>query len=318
MSRDEVTKPIDAASADEMEGEPRRKLLTWLSSFGMIAGLVAAYGTLGGYLGRFLYPARPSDRRWMFVAELAGMRQGQSLVYKTPAGAPVNVTRRGNAAEADAFVALSSTCPHLGCQVSWESQNNRFFCPCHNGVFDPVGKATEGPPAEAGQSLLQYPLRVADGMLFIQVPLEQLADEGESGTVERPARRPAASGDWLAQAAPPGPGHDPCLYPDTLATPRTEAAGLTTRPRRNPPEAARLTSRPRQNPPEAAGLRAGRQNPPEAAGLRAGRQNPPEAAGLRAGRRNPPEAASLRAGRRSAKGDPAIRSPETPSGVDLT
>ncbi len=179
----------------------RRGILGWLASIGLIGGLAAAYGTFGAYIARFLFPARPTDRSWLFVTDLAGMREGDSLVYKTPAGAPVNITRRSTDVDAGAFVALSSTCPHLGCQVHWESQNNRYFCPCHNGVFDPTGKATEGPPADAGQTLLEYPLRVADGMLFIQVPVERLAD---------------GRGQVVPAQGPPGPGHDPCLYPDTL------------------------------------------------------------------------------------------------------
>jgi cytochrome b6-f complex iron-sulfur subunit len=146
----------------------------------MGAGLLASYGTLAAFIARFLYPARPPEQGWMFVTDVAGMPPGGSLVYRTPTGSPVSVTRQGSGATPEDFVALSSTCPHLGCQVHWESQNDRFFCPCHNGVFDPSGKATEGPPADVGQSLLQYPLRVSDGMLFIQVPVDQLAD-GKNG-----------------------------------------------------------------------------------------------------------------------------------------
>jgi len=88
-------------------------------------------------------------------------------------------------------------CPHLGCQVHWEPQNDRFFCPCHNGVFSPDGVATAGPPAEAGQSLLEYPLKVEGNLLFIEVAQSVLAKG--PGRLEKPC-------------GPPGPGHDPCLY----------------------------------------------------------------------------------------------------------
>jgi Rieske Fe-S protein len=54
--------------------------------------------------------------------------------------------------------------------VHWQSQDSRFFCPCHNGAFDPTGKAIAGPPAEAGQSLPRYPVRVESGMVFIEIP----------------------------------------------------------------------------------------------------------------------------------------------------
>jgi Rieske Fe-S protein len=78
-----------------------------------------------------------------------------------------------NGDESD-FVALSSVCPHLGCQVHWEGQNNRFFCPCHNGAFDPQGNAIAGPPKEAHQALARYPLKVENGLLFIQVKTQAL------------------------------------------------------------------------------------------------------------------------------------------------
>jgi Rieske Fe-S protein len=42
--------------------------------------------------------------------------------------------------------ALSSTCTHLGCRVSWDAQAGDLKCPCHGGVFDRTGKVTAGPP----------------------------------------------------------------------------------------------------------------------------------------------------------------------------
>ncbi len=146
----------------------------FLTTAAMAGGLAAGYGTFAAMAGRYLYPAKPIEMAWLFVADLQGFKPGDSLVYRTPAGGPVAVARRGSAGTADDFLALSSTCPHLGCQVHWEAQHGRFFCPCHNGVFDPTGKAISGPPAEAGQSLLRYPLKVENGLLYIQVPVETL------------------------------------------------------------------------------------------------------------------------------------------------
>ena len=83
----------------------------------------------------------------------------------------MSITRQGEAGSVDDFIALSSTCPHLGCQVHWEPKNNRFFCPCHNGALDPAGNPTAGPPADAGQSLPEYELKIDAGLLFIKVKL---------------------------------------------------------------------------------------------------------------------------------------------------
>lgn len=170
------------------KGTTRRRLLARAPFAAAATALAASYGTLLATFARFLYPAADRKVEWMYLARVASLPAGSSLVYKTPAGETVNVARRGASGAAADFVALSSVCPHLGCQVHWESQNSRFFCPCHNGAFAPDGTATEGPPAEAGQSLPTYPLKVEDGLLYIEVPLEGLplgdarrADAGTDG-----------------------------------------------------------------------------------------------------------------------------------------
>jgi nitrite reductase/ring-hydroxylating ferredoxin subunit len=179
----------------------RRGFISKASNLAMLAGLVGGYGAFALIAGRFLYPARPRDRSWMFVTEVDRIKPGESLLYRTPAGETVNVTRQGSAAGAEDFVALSSVCPHLGCQVFWEAQNDRYFCPCHNGTFDADGRGTGGPPGDAGQSLSRYELNVEGGLLYINVPIGSIAERRRAGRVVRRA------------AGPHGPGHDPCLSP---------------------------------------------------------------------------------------------------------
>lgn len=177
-----------AARMGESDAPDRRSFLDTAATVAMAGGLLAGYGTFFGYAGRFLYPARAKRTAWMFLAETRRLQVGDSMPFKVPSGADIVVTRTGTGESGADFLALSSVCPHLGCQVHWEAANNRFFCPCHNGVFDASGKGTAGPPK--GQSLLRYPLKVEDGLLYIEVPVEQVA------------RRD---------------GHDPCLGGGTTA-----------------------------------------------------------------------------------------------------
>jgi Rieske Fe-S protein len=47
---------------------------------------------------------------------------------------------------ASEVTALSSTCTHLGCRVSWNADDQTLKCPCHGGVFDRTGAVKSGPP----------------------------------------------------------------------------------------------------------------------------------------------------------------------------
>jgi Rieske Fe-S protein len=170
----------DTANGLELspQTEDRRGFLRRAGSWFMGLGLLSGYGAIAAFIGRFLLPTRKTPKAWQFVTTLAETPSGQSLTYLSPAGEKVVVARVAQHGDADDFIALSSVCPHLGCQVHWEQQNNRFFCPCHNGVFNPQGTAVEGPPADAGQSLARYPLMVENGMLFIEVQTEALVRKG--------------------------------------------------------------------------------------------------------------------------------------------
>ena len=66
---------------------------------------------------------------------------------------------------ADKFTVLSSTCPHLGCSILWNANNDRFLCPCHKGAFDVQGRLAGGPPPR-GMDALESEVR--DGRLWVR------------------------------------------------------------------------------------------------------------------------------------------------------
>ena len=160
-------------STDERQDDASRERRGFLGKFTagfMLGGFLAGYGVFAAHATRFLFPSRRGSTMWQFVATLDRLRLGESMTYTTPGGADIVVARQAEGDSADAFVALSSVCPHLGCAVHWEPQNDRFFCPCHNGAFDAAGKATEGPPFKAKQELTKFPLKVENGLLYVEVP----------------------------------------------------------------------------------------------------------------------------------------------------
>lgn len=142
----------------------------------MGGGLAASYGMFGVMAGRFLFPAGEGPRAWLFLASTDSLKPGEAITYSGPTGAQVVVARQGAGNTAEDFIALSSVCPHLGCQVHWEAVNDRFFCPCHNGAFDRTGQPIEGPPAAAGQELMRFPLKVVNDLLFIEMPLDSVGN----------------------------------------------------------------------------------------------------------------------------------------------
>jgi Rieske Fe-S protein len=151
----------------------RRSFLASTASLAMLVALVESYGTFAAYAARFLLPTQKRRTGWLVVGTVDAMAVGESRPFGSPDGATINVARQAARGTVDDFVALSSTCPHLGCQVRYEAQNRRFVCPCHNGTFDAAGHSISGPPFEAHQSLPLYPLKIESGLLYIEVPLER-------------------------------------------------------------------------------------------------------------------------------------------------
>ncbi len=40
---------------------------------------------------------------------------------------------------------IRPVCPHRGCAVNWQAEQNRFACPCHGSKFDAQGRVLRGP-----------------------------------------------------------------------------------------------------------------------------------------------------------------------------
>ena len=66
----------------------------------------------------------------------------------------------------DDITALSSTCTHLGCRVSWNADDQTLKCPCHGGVFDHTGAVKAGPPPSP---LARLPIRREGDQVLVQL-----------------------------------------------------------------------------------------------------------------------------------------------------
>jgi len=205
MSAGDREKPADsgdALSEQRTNVVDRRDFLSTVSTVVMAGGLVAGYGTFAVMAGRYIFPT-DVETPWLFVVEANGIPPGESLAFESPTGVRVAIARRPEAApprsaDTEDFIALSSVCPHLGCRVHWESHNNRFFCPCHNGVFDSEGKPVSGPPKAADQELSRYPLKVEGGLLYIAMSVESV------GGATRPSNHASISPNAAMPSTRPG------------------------------------------------------------------------------------------------------------------
>lgn len=62
------------------------------------------------------------------------------------------------------FLAVYSRCTHLGCTISWEADQNHFFCPCHASSFSTTGDV-QNPPAPRALDL--FAITIEEGQVLV-------------------------------------------------------------------------------------------------------------------------------------------------------
>ena len=143
---------------------------------GIIAAIQAAIGgTLGVVMGgAVLSPGLARrDASWLPAGRLTDLAINQPtpvmLRLERQDGYQRVIDRRAVflVRNGDAVTALDSTCTHLGCRVSWNSESQQLKCPCHGGTYDKNGQVTSGPPPAP---LARFATRVEpDGRVMVQL-----------------------------------------------------------------------------------------------------------------------------------------------------
>jgi quinol---cytochrome c reductase iron-sulfur subunit, bacillus type len=130
-------------------GGRRRALVVFVNTAIALIG-----GGLTTLLGAFAFPRTPaSGQRWVRAGTTADLKPDEPVArvlavsrvdgwYRARARATVFLVWDGDRT----IKALSATCTHLGCQVTWNGKDKKFRCPCHGGVYAPDGSVLEGPP----------------------------------------------------------------------------------------------------------------------------------------------------------------------------
>ncbi len=133
----------------------------FLERFGVVGALVVAIGLFIRHVIAYLFPPRKAKSYHKYLVA----REGEIPLGKAKeislGGKPVFVVHLKSG-----YRVYSGVCTHLGCLVRWEEQNNRFYCPCHQGIFDPNGKVVSGPPP---RPLDEYQIERDRQLVFIKV-----------------------------------------------------------------------------------------------------------------------------------------------------
>jgi cytochrome b6-f complex iron-sulfur subunit len=110
----------------------RRRLLTWLSSFGLFGSAVlSVFSNLV-----YIKPRATYGQPQRFLI-------GKPDEYPPGARIAMETRRVCIVREGDKMAAISTTCTHLGCIVGLADTG--FACPCHGSRFDQDGNVTGGP-----------------------------------------------------------------------------------------------------------------------------------------------------------------------------
>lgn len=95
------------------------------------------------------------------IVELAAVPEGTDHLFRYPTGEDPAILVHLQGGELRAF---SQRCTHLGCVVFWQPDQDRLFCPCHDGVFSPVsGDPVAGPP---DRPLTRIDVEVRNGVVW--------------------------------------------------------------------------------------------------------------------------------------------------------
>ena len=126
-------------------------------------------------LGPLRKPA--SDGSWVQLAKLESLPIGsaprlfQVFVERTDAW-----TRHPRSAVGSVFLerldettvrAFNSSCPHLGCAVTWEKTKANYYCPCHDSSFARSGAVMGNSPSARSLDTLTVEIR-GEGEVWVR------------------------------------------------------------------------------------------------------------------------------------------------------
>jgi len=133
----------------------------FLFGLGIIATVVISAGVFLRDTILYLFPPRKKTKEHKYLVTKVGEIGVGEAKEITLGKDPVYVVHLESG-----YKVYSGICTHLGCIIRWEEEKERFYCPCHKGIFDKTGKVIGGPPP---RPLDEYRVEVEDKLVFIYV-----------------------------------------------------------------------------------------------------------------------------------------------------
>lgn len=148
--RDEF--PVTSAGEEQVA---RRDFTRYL----LAASGAFAAGTIGAAAWASLQRSNVGGPRP--IVELSAVPAGTDHLFRYPTEEDPAILVH---LEGGGLRAFSQRCTHLGCVVFWQPREDRLFCPCHDGVFNPRnGDPVAGPP---DRPLTRIDVEVRNGVVW--------------------------------------------------------------------------------------------------------------------------------------------------------
>ena len=135
----------------------RRDFLKLTNRFLTVTGLAIILGPIVAYF----YPSKleevPSDPVLVGPEDELPVGTSKTIRFGRYPALIINTS--------EGLRAYSAVCTHFACIVKWNSDENRIYCPCHDGFFEPLnGEVISGPPPTPLDPLK---VEVVDGQIYI-------------------------------------------------------------------------------------------------------------------------------------------------------
>ncbi len=99
---------------------------------------------------------------WQTVGTVAELdKDGQFSFKNLPS---VNVLVVGTS-KSENLIAVNPTCTHSGCTVTWNTEGNKFNCPCHGAEYGSDGQVQKGP---ATKPLKTYTAKIENNSVLVK------------------------------------------------------------------------------------------------------------------------------------------------------